>query len=347
MNEAEALKRMVPPSRKRPGVWRGGIIQVMVTRRCDLSCHSCTQNSQLRGPYEDVPPDQFEQAVRSLEGYWGVIGLFGGNPALSKHFGAYCEILRSRVPYGQRGIWCNHPRGKGREMAGTFCPDVSNLNVHGINDAYVEFKRDWPTSKPFGPNYQGLDVRHKAMLRRDWPDRRGRTGDSRHSPTNVAMTDLDRLPNGANTQENRWELISRCPINQEWSALVGVVEGELLGYFCEIAYAQAALLGDPSTGVDVGKLYNVSGRAVRWWQLPMDYFARQARRHCHQCGVPLQGYGEMSQATDGKEQVSATYVDHFQPKRKGRPVEVVTQLVQIGVGKLSKQSTKYVENGKG
>ena len=76
-----------------------------------------------------MSPEHFEQAVRSLgfpcrqaQGhiYFGVVGLFGGNPALSPHFEAYCRILKGLVPYAQRGLWCNHPCGKGKLMRETF-----------------------------------------------------------------------------------------------------------------------------------------------------------------------------------------------------------------------------------
>src|SRR3954467_459976 len=103
----EALAKMVLPSHKRP-VWSGGICQIMVTRLCDLSCVSCTQGSNLSGRSVVMEPADFEMAVKSLDGYFGIRGVFGGNPALSKHFADYCAILRSHVPLKLRGVWCNH-----------------------------------------------------------------------------------------------------------------------------------------------------------------------------------------------------------------------------------------------
>ena len=79
-------------------------------------------------------------------------------------------------------------------------------------EAYDEFRRDWPEARPFG-----LDK------------------DSRHSPVYLDMTEL--VPDEA--ERNR--LISGCDINQHWSAMIGVFRGQLRGYFCEIAGAQAML----------------------------------------------------------------------------------------------------------
>ena len=82
----DAIGRMVGPSQRRPSIWSGGIIQIMVTRACDLSCVHCSQGSNLAGKPVMMTVDQFDVACRSLEGYWGVIGMFGGNPAVHPQF---------------------------------------------------------------------------------------------------------------------------------------------------------------------------------------------------------------------------------------------------------------------
>src|SRR4051812_19150625 len=108
-----AVNKLVAPGQRRPGIWRGGVCQIMITRACDLSCHSCTQGSNLAGRPAMMTVEQFEQACISLEGYFGVIGVFGGNPALHPDFDKICEVMRARVPFEQRGLWCNRLMGKG------------------------------------------------------------------------------------------------------------------------------------------------------------------------------------------------------------------------------------------
>ena len=355
MTENECLGRMVAPGQRRPGKPRGGVIQILVTSSCDLGCYNCTQGSNLARKPWFMTPDQFEAAADSLKGYFGVVGVFGGNPALSKHFPAYCEILRARFPREQLGVWCNHPRGYGKEMARTFDPGVSNLNVHLSREAYDEFKRDWPASRPFG-----LDR------------------DSRHSPVFVAMRDVLKKNCGfcggtgglneactgcADTGrvydvDTAHDLISKCDVNQHWSAGVGVFRGELRAWFCEIAMSQSILHQDdpayPDTGIDPTLVYSRTGGVLpefvdpkfKWWQLSMNEFSEQVRKHCHDCGVPLRGHGSLAQAADGDpyaaEQVSDAHLDVYRPKRAGRRIELVTTRSQLGPDHTF---TKYLQHG--
>ncbi len=300
MEAAEALRMMVPPSQKRP-CWRGGILQLHVTRACDLACLGCSQGSGLAGKPVVMTPEQFETAVKSLgfgvpgaTPYFGVLGVFGGNPAVSPHFEAYCEILRGLVPFEQRGLWCNHPRGKGAVCRITFNPRHSNLNTHMSAEAHAEFSRDWPESIPF---LKGLDR------------------DSVHGAPFVAMKDVIA------DEGQRWSLIPGCDVNRFWSALIGVVPGRgLRAYFCELAYAQAALHAGaddaddwPDTGLEV-----VPG----WWKLPMQNFEAQVRLHCHSCGIPLRRPGQLA-IGGAHEEFSETHRAIARPKVRDRPVEFV------------------------
>jgi hypothetical protein len=325
---------MVAPGTKRPGKWRSGVIQVLITRACNLSCYHCTQGSNLGGKPMVMTPEQFEVAVQSLKGYWGVVGVFGGNPAVSPHFNEICKILRKYFPKEQCGLWCNNPMGKGKVMRETFNPAVSNLNVHLDKGAYAEFKRDWPESMPFGL-----------------------TQDSRHSPVFVAMKDVIK------DEGLRWQLISNCDINVHWSAIVGTFRGEVRAWFCEVAGAQAMLHQDdpnyPDTGIDPRHGYCIpSARAeglmvlkepfgvgVKWWELPMHAFKHQVRKHCHECSVPLKGYGELAQQGTGPEQVSATHADIYKPKRKDRQVQIVTTLEELKSNAIGR-FTDYLGNAK-
>jgi len=304
VTESEALIKMIPPGQKRPGKWREGVIQIWITRACDKACFGCTQGSNLAGNPGMITPDQFAAAVDSLAGYFGVVGIFGGNPALHPQFDVLCRILQEKVPRERRGLWCNNPLGKGKIMRETFNPNVSNLNVHLDREAYDEFKRDWPESKPVGLEQ-----------------------DSRHSPPYVALQDV--IPSA----EERWALISDCDINKHWSAMLCVFRNRLRAYFCEIAGAQAMLHQNnpayPDLGLDPGIRYG-GPRQLLWWQLPMTSFADQVRHHCHACGVPLKGRGELAQSSAGVEQTSKTHEDIYVPKRKGRAVQLVTDRSQLG-----------------
>jgi hypothetical protein len=295
---------MVAPATRRPGKYLEGVIQIHVTRACDMACPNCTQGSQYGGRVEFMPLPLFETALRSLVGYFGVVGLFGGNPALHPNFDLLCDAIRRLVPAGHRGIWCNHPRGKAALMAATFDAAVSNLNCHGSQEAFDEFKAGWPQSRPF-------------------------LGPSRHAPVFVSMVDL-KIP-----EAERWELISQCPINRHWSAGIGVFRGELRAWFCEVAMAQSILHQFDDRYPDTG-LYVTDG----WWRRPMTSFAHQVDAHCHGCGVPLDGEGVLD--TNDFDQFSLEHEGVALPKRRGRRVQLVTLREQVG--KSPHGFTFYLQN---
>lgn len=319
MNEQQCLSKMVAPGQPRPGKLRSGVIQVMVTRACDKACYSCTQGSNFAGKPVMMTVKQFEQALLSLRGYWGVIGMFGGNPAMHPDLYSLCSLMRQHVPYEQRGLWCNNPITKENAiiMRETFNPAVSNLNVHLNEFAYRMFEEYWPESRPFGLHQ-----------------------DSRHSPPFVSMVDLG-IP-----EEERWELISRCPINQHWSALIGVFRGELRAWFCEIAGAQSMLhqheADYPDTGID--PLIETYPSRFKWWQMPMIHFADQVSWHCHHCSIPLNGYGHLAvtEPEDSPEQTSAYHQSVCASKRR-RSLQLVTDRQQLKEGKIDRV-IDYLQN---
>jgi Radical SAM superfamily len=297
---ANLPKSMVAPSQKRSVVWRGGILQIMITRACDLSCYHCSQGSNLAGKPVMMTPEQFDKACESLHGYFGVVGMFGGNPAVHPQFGELCKIMRGHFPFEQRGLWCNNLRGKGADARITFNPAHSNLNVHMNSDAHEEFIRDWPESRPY---LKGLER------------------DSVHSSPWVSMIDRG-IP-----EEERCNFISKCDINQFWSALIGVFRGELRAYFCEIAYSMAALHQDNPNWAKTGHPIPDTGLPVvpGWWRLPMEAYNEQVQTHCHHCGIPTRRQGQHALNGD-HEEFSETHEFIARPKVRDRPV----QLVEIG-----------------
>lgn len=327
MNEQQALSLMVPPSKPRPGIWRQGVLQIFITRACDKACFGCTQGSNLAGKPVMMTPDQFSQALDSLKGYFGVYGMFGGNPAISPYFKEICEILKQKVPFEQRGLWCNNPisEANAKLMRETFNPHVSNLNVHLDKQAYELFYDHWPECRN---ELKGVDPTWNLPGLRA-----SQIGDSRHDGWWKSMIDLG-IP-----EEERWELISRCDVNQRWSAMIGVFRGELRGWVCEIMGAQSMLNQHkpdyPDTGLKV---------EADWWKKPMESFKDQVKFHCHNCSMPMRNKGEL--AIGGQKEVATYYhIDIVKPKQRDRIVEMVStreELVEAAVP----HSTDYVENAK-
>ena len=307
----------IPATMKSPrdkrDVYMRGVLQIHLTRVCDLACTNCTQGSQLSGKMGYMTTDQFRTACESLVGYFGIVGIFGGNPVLAPNFEEICEVMRELIPFEHRGIWTNALHGKGKIARETFCPWHSNLNVHCSEEAYDEMLRDWPESRPF---VKGLEE------------------DSRHSPPFVAMQDMEDM-----TDAERWSLIGNCDVNQRWSALIGIFRGELRGYFCELAAAQAMLHQYEPDYPDLGHAV-VPG----WWNKGIESFEAQIRYHCFACGHPLRGVGDF--ATTGKtEQVSKTHANVYKLKRPaGKTVQLITRRDQLG-GTVS-AATQYLSGEK-
>ena len=296
MDFDEARQRMVLPAQPRPGKPLQGVIQIWVTHCCDRSCFGCTQASNIRRPANFISVEQFRTAVISLKDYFGVVGVFGGNPCLHPEFSTLCDILREYIPKTRCGLWANRLFGKADVCRKTFNPSVSNINVHMDHDSYNEIRRGWPEVRVFGL-----------------------TEDSRHASPFVAIKDI--VPD----ESQMWEMISRCDINRHWSALIGVFRGNLRAWFCEIAGSQSMLHQHDPLYPDTG-IFPDPG----WWRKGLDAFGPQIGFHCPSCGVPLRGRGELACAKDGKEQVSQTHASIYIPKIKGREVQIVTDVSQIG-----------------
>lgn len=311
MIREQAIRKMIAPGQVRPKKSTRGVIQILVTSACDLACYNCTQGSNLRREANAMTLGLFEQAVLSLKTYWGIVGLFGGNPALHPEFESLCEILRKHIPKERLGLWCNNPisESKAKAMRETFNPAVSNLNVHLKPKAYQNFKRWWPESRPFG-------------LKQD----------SRHSPVFVSMLDLEDM-----TDSDRWEAIANCDINQRWSAGIGVFRGELRAWFCEIAMAQSLLMQEKQNYPDTGIDPSVKHSGKYWWELGMNSFAEQVEQHCRRCAVPLRGAGVLAQAEDGTNTISQEYCGAYTPKGS----QPATQLVMLQ-SELDSQTRKFV-----
>lgn len=311
---------MVPPSRRRPRIWHGGVCQIMVTRACDLACYGCTAGSNLAHRPAVMTPDQFGQAVDSLDGYFGVVGVFGGNPCTSRYFEDYCRILRAKVPFARRGLWTNNLMGKGAIARVTFNPATSNVNVHQCREAYEEVRRDWPEALDARPQHTTL----------------GLTEDSRHGTPWVSPTDLG-VP-----EDERWRLIGGCEINAHWSAIVTLVRGELRAFLCEIQGHMAALHADNPDWAGTGQPMPDVGLPVEpgWWRRPLEDFADQVRTCCHHCSIPLKRPGQLANGGD-REEFSPTHEWIARPRRKARPVELVT--IGAPVVREERPATEYLE----
>ena len=233
-----ALGKMRPPQNM-------GIICIDVTNKCDLGCSNCTRLLENQDHFWEMTPDNFRIALRSLHDFPGMIAVIGGNPTMHRNFPELCKIICEEIPEKhRRGLWTNNVFKHAEIAKETF--GGFNLNPHGE-------KRGIKSLEPL----KALGVGNYYA------------GNSIHSPILTAVKDIF-------TEEKMWESISRCDVNQEWSATIIQNNGVLRAYFCEVS-ASFDLARGADNGIEV---------TDGWWKKPMEDFASQVKHFCPGCGVP-------------------------------------------------------------
>jgi len=250
------------------------IIQIVVTRNCDIfNCSNCTQLLPFRRDAWNMSLDCAERALKSMQGWPGVVALFGGNPCVHPEFPALCELWQHYIPeQRQRGLWTNHLKKHGEIIHKTLWPHGRfNLNVHANQSALDDMLR-W---LPGIPIYGQSPSWHGSML-------------------------LDYRDFGFSDQQ--WEKSREdCDINRNWSAGVYERDGEPFAYFCEVAGSLDGVRGE-NNGIPC---------EPGWWKKPMSEFQHQVERCCNRgCGVPLRCKGNRD--VQDIYDVSASWTSHTQ-----------------------------------
>lgn len=222
------------------------VICVDITNRCNLSCSNCTRLLANQDGLWDMTQDNFRTAIRTLQDFPGVIAVIGGNPVMHREFESICQILVEEIPEKRkRGLWTNNAYDHvdlAVEVFGHF-----NLNPHGDERGTASL----------------TELYHKAEGAKNLY-----VGNSMHAPLLTAIRDIY-------DEEEMWDRISHCDINQEWSASIVQNKGELRAYFCEVAAAF-----DLAHGTDNGHLVEEG-----WWKQPIQSYENQIRTFCPGCGA--------------------------------------------------------------
>ena len=271
-----AVSKMCGPSMK-------GVICIDVTNKCDLACSNCTRLLENQEQFWEMSVENFRTAVRSIKGYTGTYAVIGGNPAMHRDFKKLCEVLVEEVPdKAQRGLWTNNIfkyADIAKEVFGVF-----NLNPHGNERGIKSLE---PLRDPNVLNY--------------YP------GHSTHAPILTAVKDI--FP-----EEEMWERISQCDINQNWSASIVQNKGNLRVYFCEVA-ASFDLARGEDHGMDL---------TPNWWQKDISEFSQQIAHFCPGCGVPARIKGNKdSDEIDVYTKTNADLVEKsLKKKRKAQELDL-------------------------
>lgn len=291
---------------KAPTEKRNDTIQLVVTTACDLACSNCTELLPFRRDYRHMSVDVFREGLRSLRGWHGVRGVFGGNPVLHPQFEDLMQVLIEEVPeQRQRGLWCNNLHKHGQLIRDVFYPNGRfNLNAHGDPKAAAEIERWLP-----GKLIRGTEKRTS------W-----------HSPILLDWQDMG-------LSEREWiESRESCDINQEWSGAILERDGEPWGYFCEVAGALDGIRGE-NHGVPA-----VPG----WWQKGMGHFETQVRQCCDRgCGVPLRrlGHRDSDQTYDYSKSWDAIVELRLSKRTRGERHETLP----VGTDRATDYAARWTE----
>lgn len=228
----------------------------------------------------------FQEAVRSVKEWPGVVAMFGGNPCVHPKFPELVKILCDEIPeQRRRGLWTNNLMKHGDLVRKSFYPNGRfNLNAHCDSDAAKEFDK-WLPGK----------IIETSRRRMSW-----------HSPILLAYNDMGL------TYDKWVKYRENCDINRDWSS--AIVERTTADgtkkpyvYFCEVA---AAL--DGVRGVNHG-----IPAEPGWWKWKMDRFSSQVSNCCDVgCGVPLKRLGHKDR--EDTYDYSPTWARDVEEGAKGR-----------------------------
>lgn len=80
-------------------------IQIEITNKCNHRCANCTRFVGHHNNTYFMSLDQVEQAMDSLVGFQGTVGIMGGEPTLHPRFLEILEMLRDKYPTEKRQLW--------------------------------------------------------------------------------------------------------------------------------------------------------------------------------------------------------------------------------------------------
>jgi organic radical activating enzyme len=224
---------------------------------------------ETQSSFWDMTLDNFRLAVRSLQGYPGIISVMGGNPAMHPKFEDICNIFVQEVPNkSQRGLWTNNVFKYAELVKETF--SIFNLNPH--KDAHGVKSLEPLKDMPRADDLSRVEWAKSILPRGVWYA----PGSSSHSPVLTAVKDLYG-------EADMWDRISKCEFNQYWSASIIQNKGNLRAYFCEVAAAF-----DLARGTDHGIPVEPG-----WWRRNISEFDEQVAHFCPGCGIPAKLQGHM------------------------------------------------------
>ena len=86
-------------------IYDNDVIQIEITNACHLACRHCTRHVGHHRNTFSMSVEFAEKAIDSLEGFPGIRGMMGGEPAMHPKFEEMLDLWERKVPREKRGLW--------------------------------------------------------------------------------------------------------------------------------------------------------------------------------------------------------------------------------------------------
>ncbi|MEO0035631.1 MAG: hypothetical protein RLZZ501_1654 [Pseudomonadota bacterium] len=266
------------------------VIQIEITNACTKRCGNCTRfcGHHTKPFFMDL--DTFRQAVDSLAGFGGVVGIMGGEPTIHPDFPRLVGYLRDHVGYDDhtRAAYAPTP---------DFLDHILN-NAFNFNRGYNNQRGLWTSvSSKYGEHFELIQDTFGVQCVND------HSSPSEHTTLMATRAELG-IPD-----EDWIRLRDNCWVQNNWSASI-TPKG---AFFCEVAAAMDATLGGPGGWpIEPG-----------WWKRTPKDFADQLH-WCELCSACLPV--PKRNANDETDDASPVWVEKLKginsPKlRKGQVAE--------------------------
>jgi hypothetical protein len=227
------------------------IIQIDITNACPKRCSNCTRFCGHHKKPFFMDFETFKQAVDSMKGFKGIVGIMGGEPTIHPQFEKFVRYFRDHIGYDDYSTACIEPTAD-------FCKHVL-ANAYHVD--YSNHRGLWTSLNPrYYDNFELIQDTFGFQLVND------HTNPSMHQAHMATRQELG-IP------DKEWvKLRDACWVQNLWSASI-TPKG---AFFCEMAAAMDATLGGPGGWkIEPG-----------WWKRTPADFAGQLH-WCELCSAAL------------------------------------------------------------
>lgn len=227
------------------------VIQIEITNACPKRCSNCTRFCGHHTKPSFMDFETFKQAVDSMKGFKGVVGIMGGEPTIHPEFDKFVRYYRDNIGYDDFSTACYEPTSNfvNHILANAF--DVDHSNQRGlwtsVNSKYYE-------------HFEQIQDTFGFQLVND------HSNPSMHETLMVTRKELG-IP------DDEWvQLRDKCWIQNLWSASI-TPKGT---FFCEVAASLDTLFNGPGGWkIEPG-----------WWKRKPEDFTDQLH-WCELCSAAL------------------------------------------------------------